>query len=374
MRGRRDRAQEHLQRSRSLVERERVSESKARVLANLSRYLMLAGEGFEAVRVGREAMAMAEQLGLEEVQAHVLNNIGCARAFSGDSGGIADVQQSINLARAINSPDEFARALNNLSSILFQMGDLQRSRALRAEASDTEQRFGTGTSARYARGVLVTYEFFAGNWDKYVPESAAFLAESERSGRRYQDTFLAAYRSLVLLARGEEEQALEEAQRGAALARDAGDPQALTPALSHLVWVEAALGRLADARRHALDCLEIAGNYFPAEFAFLALRADQLELEEELSKFAETALPGSAWVHVLRLLLDREYEAAADALREMAVPPYEALARLRAAEQLVGLGRRAEADVQLQLSLAFWRAVGATRYIREGEALLAASA
>ncbi len=48
--------------------------------------------------------------------------------------------------------------------------------------------------------------------------------------------------------------------------------------------------------------------------------------------------------------------------------------RLRAAERLVADGRRAEADVQLQKALAFYRSVGATRYIREGEALLAATA
>jgi len=52
----------------------------------------------------------------------------------------------------------------------------------------------------------------------------------------------------------------------------------------------------------------------------------------------------------------------------------EALARLRAAERLVRDGRRAEADEQLQRALAFYRSVGATRYVREGEALLAASA
>jgi hypothetical protein len=37
-------------------------------------------------------------------------------------------------------------------------------------------------------------------------------------------------------------------------------------------------------------------------------------------------------------------------------------------------GRRAEADAELKRSLAFWRSVGATAYVREGEALLAASA
>jgi len=36
--------------------------------------------------------------------------------------------------------------------------------------------------------------------------------------------------------------------------------------------------------------------------------------------------------------------------------------------------RRSEADVELQRALTLYRSVGATRYIREGEALRAASA
>ena len=52
----------------------------------------------------------------------------------------------------------------------------------------------------------------------------------------------------------------------------------------------------------------------------------------------------------------------------------EAWFRLRGAEQLVHEGRRAEADEQLRPALAFYRSVGATRWIRDGEALLAGSA
>jgi hypothetical protein len=40
----------------------------------------------------------------------------------------------------------------------------------------------------------------------------------------------------------------------------------------------------------------------------------------------------------------------------------------------VAAGRRAEADTQLQQALGFYSSVGATRYIREAEALFAASA
>ena len=52
----------------------------------------------------------------------------------------------------------------------------------------------------------------------------------------------------------------------------------------------------------------------------------------------------------------------------------EAELRLRAAGSLVDQRRRAEADVQLHMALAFYRSVGATRFIREGESLLTATA
>jgi hypothetical protein len=51
-----------------------------------------------------------------------------------------------------------------------------------------------------------------------------------------------------------------------------------------------------------------------------------------------------------------------------------AMTRLHAADVLVASGRRAEAGEHLQQALAFFRSVGATRYARAGEALLAASA
>jgi hypothetical protein len=45
-----------------------------------------------------------------------------------------------------------------------------------------------------------------------------------------------------------------------------------------------------------------------------------------------------------------------------------------AAEELIEAGHRAAGEAELQRALAFYRKVGATRYIQQGEALLAASA
>jgi hypothetical protein len=61
-------------------------------------------------------------------------------------------------------------------------------------------------------------------------------------------------------------------------------------------------------------------------------------------------------------------------LEQIGSKPEEAYARLRAADALVRNGRRADADTQLQRALGFYRSVGATRFVREVEALLAATA
>jgi hypothetical protein len=65
---------------------------------------------------------------------------------------------------------------------------------------------------------------------------------------------------------------------------------------------------------------------------------------------------------------------AANLLAELGAASHEALCRLHGAETLAAGGRRAEADLQLERALAFFRSVGATAYLRRGEALLAASA
>jgi hypothetical protein len=80
---------------------------------------------------------------------------------------------------------------------------------------------------------------------------------------------------------------------------------------------------------------------------------------------AETALAGiraRRWAAVAGAVLAGDAATAADLLAEIGHRPAEAYARLRAG------------GAQVQTALAFYRSVGATRYVREAEALLAASA
>ncbi len=80
------------------------------------------------------------------------------------------------------------------------------------------------------------------------------------------------------------------------------------------------------------------------------------------------------WVEAAAAICSGEFRRAADVLGDIGCRSGEAYARLRAAKQLVEVGPRAEADAELNRALVFYREVGATGYVREGEALLAASA
>jgi hypothetical protein len=71
-------------------------------------------------------------------------------------------------------------------------------------------------------------------------------------------------------------------------------------------------------------------------------------------------------------LLEGRVIEAADAWA-LVSPHDEAVARLEAARQLAAEGRTREADIQLERGLAFFRAVGATKVVRDAEGLLSAA-
>jgi plasmid replication initiation protein len=102
-------------------------------------------------------------------------------------------------------------------------------------------------------------------------------------------------------------------------------------------------------------------------FASAALR---LGLADELAE-ALGRHPVSRWTRAVEAYLAGDFAAAAAMLRAIGSKPDEAEASLRAAGKLAAEGRFAELEEQLQPTLRFYRSVGATRYLRECEALLA---
>ncbi len=373
-RGNRDRARDHLDRAHSLVQDLPPSAGKAHVLSQVSRYDALAGKGHDAIRIGREALAMAEELGLDEIRAHALINIAIAKQDLGDWTSLEDLERSIAIALGVRS-SEAARAYNNLGVFVWQLGDFRRACTLFDEAVATGERLGNVPIARFARAMQLFHLFEKGEWDEGLHRADGFVAACEAGEPHYLEAGIRRVRAHARFARDDTARALGDVPRVLRAARNAGDPQVIIPSLVSVARLYAESGRVAEAEEFAREALATSTSSFSSFWLVgLASVADALGCAEALARrFEEDATP-TKWTEAALAELRGDFATAAAVYDTMGVLFSEALARLRAAEQLVAAGRRAEADEQLQRSLAFWRSVGATRYIREGEALLAMTA
>jgi len=130
-------------------------------------------------------------------------------------------------------------------------------------------------------------------------------------------------------------------------------------------------GRIDEAQALAAGGLELAGEH--VEYAsmlgpMLMQVARQLGLREQVRELVEQA-PEGPWKDAA-LAAARRLQPSGDLFAGMGAATLEAESRLCAAEELIGAGRRAEAKPSSGRRSTFYRTVGATRYIQQGETLL----
>ena len=375
--GDRDAAFAHLRRARELVESLPPSFVKAHTIAAASRLRMLAGEEEEAIRLGREALAMAEELGLNDVRAAALNTLGCARVSLGDEQGLTDLAEAVRIAGEANVPYELCRAKGNLASQLWARGQLGRSLEVWREAGEDAVRFGQLSFVRWFRGTLVDPHYTLGDWDEAEAGADAFISEIEAGLPHYLASQAYSTRALIRFARGESDSALADAERAVALATSAADPQSLLPAVARLAHISCELGDHERAESLAADYLSAlkTGSGIGDAITTAHILSWTLTPLRRGGELAAALRPfDTPWAHAAIAFCEGHPLEAAELFAERGAATEEAYARLTASRAFVEQGRRAEADAQLQRALAFYRTVGAARYVREGEALLAASA
>ena len=372
--GDRDRVFQHLARAQHLVEEEPASAAKAYVLSELARSRMLAGQ-FDA-QIAQQALELAEQLGLGEIRARVLITAGSEQVEAGDPQGKDDIQRGLEIALAGNFLAAAVRGYSSLSRVHLLDGDLPEALRLALEAEKVAQRFGAKATVRFARGVLIGFWFELGNWDKCAPAAEEFLAQSAALGPYYQDAWIRSLRSWIRLARGDMEAALADQRESLINARQAKDPQLLFPALAASACVLALAGRADEAQPILSELFGISGvdrGSLDESATDCVLAAEILGRRDEARRWLCT-WRDSSWSAAARKLADQQFVAAAQSLDSMGAARSAALARLCTVQELARTGRRAEAHDQLRRALSFFRSVDATRFIRQTEEMLAASA
>ena len=373
-RGDRDACDRHLERAHVLVQDLPSSPGKARVLSQVSRYRMLAGAHEEAIRIGEAALAMADELGLVEVQVEALVTIGTTRTSSGDAGGLEDLERAVAIALAAGS-SSVVRAANNLAVSVWALGDLRRGRRLMDEAVAHGYRLGLASMLRFSRNVQFWLLAREGYWDEALPYIEEFVAACEAGEPHYHEGGMRLRRAVIRMGRDDVQGALEDVRKIVPLAQSAGDPQQRGPWLAGCACLFVEAGNTEEARQLADELLDEGGvmsRWGLAELALvdLALIAEELGRVDDLATVLERS-SRTKWTEAAGALVRGDAVQAADLLHEIGDAELESMARLCAARRLVAEGRRAEADEQLQRSLAFWRSVGATRYVRQAEELLA---
>jgi class 3 adenylate cyclase len=161
----------HLDQAVRLFEGEPDSQEKAEAHAELGRLHMLGGERDPAITAAGEAAAIAERLGLVEVQANARITAGYARHQAGDPAGLDELEAVLWLCRGQRLL-ALSRAARNLASAVLEEGDFTRSVALAAEGQDGPQG-GHTLATDWSDEAFKAY--YNGDFDRLLAAADAYL-------------------------------------------------------------------------------------------------------------------------------------------------------------------------------------------------------
>jgi class 3 adenylate cyclase/tetratricopeptide (TPR) repeat protein len=367
----------HLERAEALAQKLPASRAKAHCLSSFARVLMFTDRSDEAIENAREALEIADQLGLADVCAQALVNLGTARWRAGDRSGADDIRRGIEIAVAANSP-ECLRGYWNLGIFLGELGEMDEAYRLAAEGRRAAERFGVHEQAAILSLFEVGHHLGRGEWEKGLTLWADVVRVIP-PGDFMVDTNRYFIESVIAIARGELELGVGAASDGLEYARTRrpGDSETVGSAFVTYAWALCEAGRQDEAQRLAGDLeatlADVKTPTIMSAFMLVGLVLDELGLNQRLREISE-ALPESPWRRMLNCHVAQDFPGAADQFGDLGLFFPEALLRVRAARALVDQGRRREADEQLDKALPLFRSVGATHFVRKSESLLAASA
>src|SRR5262249_39976409 len=161
----RDEAFAHFDEALALLEDAPPSMPKTWVLGTVARFHAIELRTDHAIRFGNEALAMADELGLDEARAHMLNTIGFARISGVDEAGIADIEESLRIAQERNSPESI-RAYLNLGTAHAHFGNLDKAFHVHEEGRRAAERFGDTAGMQWFAAERLWELYWVGGWDE----------------------------------------------------------------------------------------------------------------------------------------------------------------------------------------------------------------
>jgi class 3 adenylate cyclase/tetratricopeptide (TPR) repeat protein len=339
------------------------SSSTARALAAVSRSLhVIDRENDRSLELAREALALAEEVGDDETAAIALNTIGMTRAFSGDEGGIDDLEQSVVVAERSGSVFHLHSAINNLANALWGVGRLQDASTRIREARALCERYGFASAIVWNDAELAYDAAFRGDLDAVLAAADTFLAHDE-SLLGYQRRPVLATRALILLARGRIAEAAADAEQALAGFREGGEDAQVA---AFILTAAAMSARASGQEREADALIDEALTKAPDPIlADLPLHLVELGRGQEYLAVTEGE-PDRAWLGAARAAVAGDFIRASELYGSFGARFPEAWTGLLAAE-------RGDTS-RLDAAMAYFEEQAATPFVQRCRALMQASA
>jgi class 3 adenylate cyclase/tetratricopeptide (TPR) repeat protein len=368
--GRHDEATASLDRGTGLLEGLAPSPALAELLTERARQRIFREEYEGASADSALALELTERFDMVELRAGLTVTNGVIAMVGGDvDAARATFERAVEIAPPASQP--LFRALANLCVIEHTAGDQAAWELRHAAAKEAMTRAGDRLNLRWLEANSVGEALYMGRWDEALRRAEALRA----TGRHYSDRGSHLIAAEILAARGQLAEARSLRDEAVERASSAVDGQAIIPALMNGAWVSLLLDEpdraaqlfddavpFAMATRHRAPAVSVSG---PLTAAALGRAETMLERHRRNTPITRNRAS-------LALLEGRVLEAA-ELWAE--ISPYdEAWARIHAGRALIAQGRRSDGEAQLVRGLAFFRAVGATKVVRDAEALLAAAA
>jgi class 3 adenylate cyclase/tetratricopeptide (TPR) repeat protein len=329
-------------------------------------YYMTSNDFDGAIATATQALAHVEGLGRPELHARALDVRGSSRCGLGDAGGLEDSRKAIEIARAGSAIWEMQTAINNMGNSLYQLGRVSEVGPLLDEWQNVfDEMGGTYESRQWYIVGRAEYLHNIGDWDAALTDYEQFLAGIAEGQMRYLQPLVLAARGLIMLGRGNDDQARADLKMALELIAHQTDPQVVVGVRCSHATAMVAYGRLEHAREDWAAIMAY-GEVLPTaliqgampQFAWLAVDLDVRQ--EALAVVEQCGSPN--WTLVGRSILTGDSATAADALTRIGTRSAAAETQLRGGSE------------QVREALGFYESVGATRFASQALAALETTA
>ena len=332
------------ERALELVREAAPSYAKALILARAGTHAVLRGPRAEPNRLLGEALAIAERLGLLEIEAEALQFVGMTRLDAGEEDGVQDIEKALAIATDLNSPVSLS-CYGNLADMRRYFGSLDESALLHLDGERAAERFGIPIQVRRFRAEQAIDLYYNGDWDAALAHLDEYLDALETGSPHRGAGEARLHRGRIRLARDDGEGAMQDAQAALEFARATGEPWDLFPALAFhaRASVEQAPGQVEASVAELLDALASGQPFWGAWSLPDLLAGLGEERYPEMRQLLDEATPRTQWYEAARAVIDGSFTRAADVYAAIGSQPDEAVARLQAARQLLAAGEAVRA-------------------------------